>query len=339
MPRPYGKSLVGIVIDEPIDADAPAFATPQRPEDLLDAVDDEDEDEDEAEGEEDDEDEPTTFYDARAGKYTGPGRPAGAEAPVESEPAEAAASVAEAEPAERASKTSRRAASVRPNRTTRSNRPASKKGSQMSAASGQALAAALALAVAALVTLFVRYQKDQEHKNQEAAASVPGAREDTKECVSSFFANGSFKEESELDFVCHDADLRSIVEEVERRIKDDAAGGPSESVEAWEELDWYQLALTASLRRHCCTSSGSAVKLPGRQGDCAGLASTIPGTDQPAQGAELASQTHAFERAATCLAQRGDQSPYPYRSAPKTSSRKAFGDFLQRRASQQARAQ
>lgn len=42
LPRPHGKSLVGIVIDEPIDADAPAFAPPKRPEDLLDAVDDED---------------------------------------------------------------------------------------------------------------------------------------------------------------------------------------------------------------------------------------------------------------------------------------------------------
>lgn len=324
MPRPYGKSLVGIVIDEPIDADAPAFTTPQRPEDLLDAVDDDDEKDDE----DDDEDEPTTFYDASAGKYTGPGRPSNedssrAEDKGTTEPTESGALAHEPQ---------------RHGRSTRSNRPASKKGSQMSAASGQALAAALALAVAALVTLFVRYQKDQQQKRAEAA-SVAGARDDTKECVSSFFPSGTFRSEESLDFVCEDTDLRNVVEKVEHRIEEEAHGRPSAPAKAWSELGWYQLALTASLRRNCCNSSGNAIKLPGRQDDCTGLAMTIQGTDRPARGEKLAAQTRDFERTATCFAQKGDESPYPYRSAPKTSSRKTFGEFLQRRAGQQASAE
>jgi hypothetical protein len=208
----------------------------------------------------------------------------------------------------------------------------------MSAASGQVLAAILALAVAALVTLFVRYQKDEEQKNQAGDGAVTGAREDTKECVASYFPSGAFPTEAGLDFVCANADTRRVVENLEHRIQDDAQGKPSKISNAWSDLGWFQVALTASLRKNCCTGNGSNIELPASLGDCAGLAGTLQGTDHPTRGDELAKQTSEFERVATCLAQRGEANPYSYRSAPTTAGRNTFADFLERRARQQASA-
>lgn len=344
LPRPHGKSLVGIVIDEPIDADAPAFAPPQRPEDLLDAVDDEDDEK----GEE--EEAATQIYDPNAGHQLPTSQPppasGAAEAPaVDTAPApinEAPASTpADASPTSESSKKEASTSAVAAPTTPRKTSQRSKSKGLASAGSGQALAAALALAVAAVVTLFVRYRTDQSQSSGSSATSaatstkVPSAGQEQAECVAAYFPDQSLDLADDYGFLCSAIDLRSTVKQLEKRVVSGKSGKGSAGAKAWAKLGWFELPLAAIIRKSCCERvSAERIVLPQPPPNCQSLSTVLKDmTHTPITAETSRARSHDFERVVECLTTEKQASAYGYEDGISSQNREAFSGFLERSAS------
>ncbi len=339
LPRPHGKSLVGIVIDEPLDADAPAFAPPQRPEDLLDAVDDEEEADDVSD------EARTRIYDPGTGhplERSGSSAPPPAGGATESEPPTQAIQVghlAPSAPQEQPAEAAMTQPAVPLPVQTPGGRAAKPKRSVTG--SGQALAAALALAVAAVVTLFVRFRSDQDHQDSgpTASPSVSQTRALSPEaelaaCVAGYFPEEGVDTGQSFGFLCEAGDLRSTANQLENRILGSHGAGAREARKAWDGLGWFQLPLVASLRHRCCEREmAERVILPQPPPACKSLSVVIKSmTAPPLSAGDLPGRAQDFERAVACLTEEKQGSAYGHEAKPTDDNRKAFREFLERGA-------
>ena len=355
LPRPHGKSLVGIVIDEPIDADAPAFAPPKRPEDLLDAVDDEDESGGGG-GAGEEEDDATVIY-----------RPKGDEADSEeaAPESEAASPMAASAAAARATEELRAApkseaapappeasaspseppgAPAVPQPLAPSTRPKAKneKGRRAGThAGGQALAAALALAVVVVVTLVVHYRRetgattiDRALPRPSASVKVAPAAPGQGECVAAFFPDNSIDQADDFGFLCEAVDLRSTVKQLETRIGASKAGAKAEATKLWDKLGWFELPLTTRLQQSCCAGErADRIVLPQPPPSCQSLSVVLKELTSATLAADgAAAQTNDFEHVVECLTAEKQASAYGYEASISSENRDAFRDFLKHAA-------
>lgn len=347
LPRPHGKSLVGIVIDEPIDADAPAFAPPKRPEDLLDAVDDEDG------GEE--EDDATVIYRPKGDEPESEAVPPSASAaPLVLDPAVARAlaeprasetraaaqspddsSAAESAPPSPATTTARATTSTAPKAKRDKGRRAGPTGG------GQALAAALALAVVVVVTLVVHYRRDTGAASVDRATPQPSApakatvsEDEQAECVATFFPDNSIDRADDFTFLCDAVDLRSTVKQLETRVGGSKASSKAEATKLWDKLGWFELPLTARLQQTCCSGQRTdRIVLPQPPPNCQSLGVVLKELTTATLASESANaKTDEFERVVECLTAEKQGSSYGYDASISDENREAFRSFLEREA-------
>ncbi|HEY6726826.1 MAG TPA: hypothetical protein VI197_22490 [Polyangiaceae bacterium] len=349
LPRPHGKSLVGIVIDEPIDADAPAFAPPKRPEDLLDAVDDEDGD-----GGGEEEDDATVIYRPKGdepGSEDAPEPvsaaplildPAVARALAEPRASEARAAAAAPEEPEAADAAP--SSSATPAQAEAGARPKGKREKSRRAGptgGGQALAAALALAVVVVVTLVVHYRRDSGAATVESASPPPSASAtaarsagEQAECVATFFPDNSIDAADDFAFLCDAVDLRSTVKQLETRVGASKASGKAEATKLWDKLGWFELPLTARLQQSCCAAGrADRIVLPQPPPKCQSLSVVLKELTTATLAAEsVAAETDDFERVVECLTAEKQASAYGYEANVSSENRETFRGFLQREA-------
>jgi len=348
LPRPHGKSLVGIVIDEPIDADAPAFRPPKRPEDLLDAVDDEDE----GAGDEE-EDDATVIYRPRADEDDNEVLPAreprsAPEAPAfpfailaaeQARSGDASAAPVEAAPDAEASSTPGPAAQTT---TSEQARPKNGKPKRAGASGGgQALAAALALAVVVVVTLVVHYRRDSGAASVDKAspkpppsAKIASAEEQQAQCVAAFFPGNSIEKADDFAFLCDAVDLRSTVKQLEKRVADSKASGKLEATKLWDKLGWFELPLTTRLQQSCCSvERADRIVLPQPPPNCQSLSVVLKELTAATLSTEgTTAQTDDFERVVECLTNENQASAYGYEIGVSAENRDTFREFLKRGA-------
>jgi hypothetical protein len=336
LPRPHGKSLVGIVIDEPIDMDAPAFAPPQRPEDLLDAVDDDDEPEPQSAApvqrkppaQEDDED-ATRIYIPTGKTETSPEPTAN--------PAAAAGNAAKAAAAaEPPSSPPPKPAAVSNGRSGVSG--ARPRGAAL-AGGGQALAIALALAVVAVVTIVVRVKSGGDSTPPSASKPVASgsiaasAATETADCVAAFFPSGSIDRSKNFDFLCRAVDLRSITKQMKKRLAS-VDGSESPASTDWDGLGWFELPLAATMRHSCCSKAiAERILLPQPPAACESLSAVLKRMTAPPFTAEnVGNRSGDFERAVECLTQEKQASAYGYDDGVDAENKQTFQSFLDRQA-------
>ena len=339
LPRPHGKSLVGIVIDEPIDADAPAFAPPKRPEDLLDAVDDEDE----GDGGAEEEDDATVIYrpknDEDGDDAPAPDSleaPASADQPATAEVSEAAPAPAEPiafDPTllNPPTATALASSSTRPKKPKRTG----------PTGGGQALAAALALAVVVVVTLLVHYRRNNAPTTVESATPQPTASakpapavHEQAECVAAYFPDNSIDPTDDFAFLCNAVDLRSTVKQLETRVGASKATSRAEATKLWDQLGWFELPLTARLQHSCCKDERSdRIVLPQPPPKCQSLSVVLKELAKAPDATDgAAAKTDDFEGVVECLTAEKQASSYGYEANVSGENREAFRGFLEREA-------
>jgi serine/threonine protein kinase len=187
------------------------------------------------------------------------------------------------------------------------------------------------------------------------------------QCIRSYFPTDAFGTESELEFVCKNANLLDVAQRL-NALAAAAPGSPSDggaqsarsnnpsprstlpaaasnelvvtprgiSARAWQ-LGWYELIATGIIQRSCCPEP-PAIKLPVSTGWCQQLQTVVTNiANLSTKPGDLSPAVRAFDETITCLASQGKHTVYPYKAVPTSVQKAAFQQFLTRAAEMDAR--
>ncbi len=171
----------------------------------------------------------------------------------------------------------------------------------------------------------------------EEVAPVEAKTNTAVACIEGFFPEDTFaptslaSSDELMAGVCATTDLRNAKSILHQEVLAHAEGKPTPGLVSWGTMGWYQLPLTAAIRRACCTGEGQATQLPRQHGMCAGLAPTIEQlVDSPPTQAELESRGREYAGAVRCLYDAKRQGAYGYEYRPSQRNRQEFQRWLQR---------
>jgi hypothetical protein len=189
-------------------------------------------------------------------------------------------------------------------------------------------------------------------------AAPPRAPEELRdECVVAHFAPDSFEKKLDFGFLCEDSDFREIAERLHGMVVasdpgDGGAAAPSSSVGsalpvdvvravggraadagvAGSRLGWYELPVTAIIRKTCCPAAPPVV-LHETPGSCEQLQSVVRLiADDSAKSIDLAPSARSFDKAVGCLYAQRIRHGYRYERTPTPANRALFQQFLGRSA-------
>jgi hypothetical protein len=191
-------------------------------------------------------------------------------------------------------------------------------------------------------------------------AAPPRAPEELRdECVVGHFAPDSFEKKLDFGFVCEDGDFREIAERLHGMVvasdpDDGGAAAPSSSASAGSalpvdvvravggraadagvagsRLGWYELPVTAIIRKTCCPAAPPIV-LHETPGSCEQLQSVVRLiADDSAKSIDLAPSARSFDKAVGCLYAQRIRHGYRYERTPTAANRALFQQFLGRSA-------
>ena len=152
---------------------------------------------------------------------------------------------------------------------------------------------------------------------------------DPSACIAAYFAEGAFRSDDRLDFICTEADPRKAATQMRVKIVLGSSGKLTPAVNEWSRLGWYELAVLAITRRACCAGV-APLQLPESPAGCASMTATLTALgDAMAIRKEVDAGIKAFETAADCLQMSG-KGGYRYTSGPFSGSQVAFASFVKR---------
>jgi hypothetical protein len=130
-----------------------------------------------------------------------------------------------------------------------------------------------------------------------ASAAPVAAPEDTNVCLRSFFSKDAFVTKSpNLRFVCEAPKPKEIASRLRVAIVDSAGGYVSDSMKEWSQLGFYELAVVATLRGHCCAGA-KPLELPPAPEGCDSLGQSIEAISVASRpGGDDAALEQAVER-------------------------------------------
>ena len=186
------------------------------------------------------------------------------------------------------------------------------------------------------------------------------------QCIRSYFPIDAFGTESDLEFVCKNANLLDVAQRL-NALAVAAPASPSDggaqiargnnasprstvpaavsnelvvtprgiSARAWQ-LGWYELIATAMIQRSCCPEP-PAIKLPFSTGWYQQLQTVVTNiANLSTKPGDLSPAVRAFDETITCLASQGKHTVYPYKAVPSSVQKAAFQQFLTRAAEMDA---
>lgn len=163
------------------------------------------------------------------------------------------------------------------------------------------------------------------------AVAAPDAASTLSECVRSLMPPRTFRKSDSFDFLCEDTDLRKVNSALYRTIVAAGAGNVTAGMRQWATLGWYELAVTAVLRGHCCPSTVSPIRLPRSSRPCTGLDRVLQKlSTEHLTKSDLHRVASPFEKDVNCLFSKGVPRPYQYREPPTPHNRRVFERFLAR---------
>jgi hypothetical protein len=167
-------------------------------------------------------------------------------------------------------------------------------------------------------------------------SSSPGTTQHLHACMASFFESGTFVPglQSDVRFLCADADLREVSGRIMRAIVSHGRGKISPGMRTWSTFGWYELAATAVMRGTCCSPDIVAIRLPKARAPCNDgmnlalqqLAATRPSAQR---AREL---TDAFTASINCSYDHAAPRPFYYRKRPNKYEADQFVQFVERAA-------
>jgi len=194
-----------------------------------------------------------------------------------------------------------------------------------------------------------------------SALSPAAVRAEEGRCVRSYFLDGAFPDDFELDFVCRESDFLAVT----RRLHDAANRGSAEGAQAGAEtssspaapspsssqglvvvpsvvpkswqLGWYELVATGIVQQNCCRTP-PVIRLPEVPGVCPRLDAVVTrlAMDSTRAG-DISPGVATFDQSLLCLMDRGLHTAYPYRAVPTKAHKAALQQFLKHAAETDAR--
>lgn len=130
-----------------------------------------------------------------------------------------------------------------------------------------------------------------------ASATEPSTPEGVNVCLRSLFSKDAFVSKvPSLRFVCEATKPKEIASRLRVAIVDSAGGYVSDSMKEWSQLGFYELAVVATLRGHCCGASTPLELSPAPEG-CGELGAALEAVALASRpGAEEAALDAAVER-------------------------------------------
>jgi Protein kinase domain len=152
-------------------------------------------------------------------------------------------------------------------------------------------------------------------------------------CVRSLFPPSTFKPSEGFAFLCGTSDFRGINSQLYRDIVVAGAGKVTAGMKEWSSLGWYELAVTAVVRGHCCPASAPPIALPQSPPLCPELDHVLQTlAAKPLTKQDVPNAATPFQEDVDCFFSKGVPRPYHYRDPPTAHNRSAFESFLTRAA-------
>jgi len=171
-------------------------------------------------------------------------------------------------------------------------------------------------------------------RSPSAAARIPPPAPVSRgECVSAHFGEKSLTGEEDFSFLCTDKDFRGIASQLHRRLVVAGVGNVTSGMREWASLGWFELAVTAVIRRACCEDDTPPLSLPQTAAGCEQLADVLTrAATPPLRKGSGEERARSVDDAVVCLFRNGIPRPYNYHARPTSHSRATFAAFVERAA-------
>ena len=211
-----------------------------------------------------------------------------------------------------------------------------------------------------------------EPSNRVTARPRLTAREETSQCITSYFREGAVQKGVDLGFVCAEEDFLNVTRRLHEesmnpgvvQVPDvvssvsapqpsippspvDSAASPVPAAAASAnralvvrsgtntlgwQLGWYELVATAIIRQNCCREA-VPIKLPETTGWCQQLQGVVRRiASDSAKVGDISPGVRSFDETITCLSAQGKHVVYPYKAVPSNLQKAAFQQFLKHAA-------
>ncbi len=147
--------------------------------------------------------------------------------------------------------------------------------------------------------------------------------------MAGYLPPGAFRSTSSLDFLCSEADVVKGTKLLEAAIVRGGAGGhPTAAMRLFSQLEWYELAVYATVRQGCCVDA-APLTAPTPSPGCPPMAAPLQalGKKLVEDPHELGPLLEAFTTAADCEFAAGQGAAYGRVGKLGASERVAFTEY------------